>query len=139
MNDRVIVRVKDVMKTGYDLVDGLDSVADALRNAQNPDTKCLLVKKRDDNDEYGIVTYADIAKQVLAKDRSPSRVNVYEIMAKPVISVPANMDIRYCARLFENFGISSAPVIEEGAVLGIVSYAELVLKGLWPTVEQNRR
>ena len=51
MNDRVIVRVKDVMKTGYDIVDGLDSVSDALLNAKHPETKVLLVKKRDNNDE----------------------------------------------------------------------------------------
>jgi predicted transcriptional regulator len=127
MNDRQIVRVRDVMKTGFDLVDGLDDVAHALRNARHPDTKCLLVKKRDDNDEYGIVTYADIAKQVLARDRAPERVNIYDIMTKPVLGVDPGMDIRYCARLFENFGISHAPVIDHQNVVGIVSYYTLVL------------
>jgi signal-transduction protein with cAMP-binding, CBS, and nucleotidyltransferase domain len=130
MNDRTITRVRDVMKTGFDLVDGLDSVADALRNAKHPDTKCLLVHKRDDNDEYGIVTYADIAKQVLAKDRAPERVNVYEIMTKPVLGVDPTMDIRYCARMFENFGLGRAPVLENGQLIGIVGYTDLVLHGL---------
>jgi len=130
MNDRTIIRVKDVMKTGFDLVDGLDSVADALRNAKNPATKCLLVKKRDDNDEYGIVTYADIAKQVLAKDRAPERVNIYEIMTKPVLGVDPAMDIRYCARMFENFGLGRAPVLDNGKVIGMVGYTDLVLQGL---------
>ena len=130
MNQRQIVRVRDVMKTGFDLVDGLDNVADALRNARHPDTKCLLVKQRDDNDEYGIVTYADIAKQVLAKDRAPERVNIYEIMTKPVLGVDPTMDIRYCARMFENFGLSRAPVLENGQVVGIVGYTDLVMHGL---------
>jgi len=130
MKDRQIVRVSDVMKTGVDLVDGLDNVADALRNARHPDTKCLLVKKRDDNDEYGIVTYADIAQQVLAKDRAPERVNIYEIMTKPVLGVDPAMDIRYCARMFENFGLSRAPVLDKGEVIGIVGYTDLVMHGL---------
>ncbi len=67
---------------------------------------------------------------MLARDRSPERVNVYEIMSKPVIGVDPAMDIRYCARLFEKFGLSMAPVIEQGNVVGLVSYNDLVLKGM---------
>ena len=56
--------------------------------------------------------------------------NVYEIMAKPVISVDPQMDVRYCARLFDNFGLAMALVLENGAVAGIVGYNEIVLDGL---------
>jgi predicted transcriptional regulator len=73
---------------------------------------------------------ADIAKHVLARNRSPERTNVYEIMSKPVLSVQPGMDIQYCARLFHRFGISTAPVIEGGQIKGIVSYDQLVLNGL---------
>jgi signal-transduction protein with cAMP-binding, CBS, and nucleotidyltransferase domain len=92
--------------------------------------RALIVNKRDENDELGIVVLADIAKQVLARDKSPDRVNVYEIMSKPVIQVSPGMDIRYCARLFERFGLERAPVVENGEVLGMVSYHVLVLRGL---------
>jgi CBS domain-containing protein len=40
------------------------------------------------------------------------------------------MDVRYCARLFDRFDISRAPVIAGGEVVGIVSLTDLVLKGL---------
>jgi CBS domain-containing protein len=40
------------------------------------------------------------------------------------------MGIRYCARLFENFGISHAPVVENEKIVGIVSFYLLVLQGL---------
>ena len=73
---------------------------------------------------------SDIARKVLARDRAPERVNVYEVMVKPVIHVEPDMDIRYCARLFEQFGISTAPVIKDGKILGVVTYEELVLQGL---------
>jgi len=90
----------------------------------------VIVKKRDEGDEYGQVQLSDIAKQVIAMERSPDRVNVYEIMAKPVISVRPDMDIKYCARLFNSFGLSSAPVIENEEVIGIVSYNDIVLNWL---------
>jgi CBS domain-containing protein len=125
-----IVRVRDVMKKNFDMVDGMTTVKDALSKMRYIDTKCLLVDKRHADDEYGIVLLSDIAKQVLAKDRAPERVNVYEVMSKPVITVDPSMDIRYCARLFEKFGLSRAPVVENQKVIGIVSFTDMVLHGL---------
>jgi predicted transcriptional regulator len=125
-----LVRVRDVMKHDYDMIDGKLTVEDALRAMRHVETKTLIVEKRDEDDEYGVVLISDIAKQVLAKDRSPKRVNIYEIMSKPVISVRPDMDIRYCARMFEQFGLSRAPVIEDGKVVGIISFTDMVLHGL---------
>ena len=130
MNEQVITRVRDVMKTKYDIVDGMTTVKDALSKMRYVDTKCLIIDKRHDDDEYGIVLLSDIAKQVLAKDRSPDRVNVYEVMSKPVITVDPEMDIRYCARMFEKFGLSRAPVIESRNVIGIISFTDMVLPGI---------
>ncbi len=130
MKSRPIVRVKDVMKSNFDMVDGLATVSDALKNAKHLDTKCLIVNKRHDDDEYGIVLLSDIAKKVLADDKAPERINIYEIMSKPVVAVDPEMDIRYCARLFENFGLSRAPVIDERQVVGVIGYTDIVLLGL---------
>ncbi len=130
MIQRKVVHVRDVMKTRIDMVDGMTSVSDALEMMKHIETKSLIVDKRHENDEYGIVLISDIAKQVLARDRSPDRVNIYEVMAKPVICVDPEMDIRYCARMFDRFGLSRAPVIEQRKVVGIVSYTDMVLRGL---------
>ena len=128
--ERQIVRVRDVMKSGFDMVDGMTTISDALRTMKHVDTKCLVVDKRHDDDEYGLLLISDIARRVLAKDRNPDRVNTYEVMAKPVITVDPDMDIRYCARLFERFHLSRAPVVDGGKVVGIVSFTDMVLKGL---------
>lgn len=130
MSDKPIIRVRDVMKAKFDLVDGMSTVAEALHTMAHVETKTLIVRKRNPDDEYGVVTLSDVARRVLAVDRAPERVNIYEIMSKPVISVDPNMDIRYCARLFDRFNLSRAPVIDKGEVVGSVSYADMVLKGL---------
>ena len=125
-----VVRVHHVMKREFDTIDGMATIAEALRTMKHVETKSLIVDKRDADDEYGILLISDIARFVLGQDRSPERVNVYEVMAKPVISVDPEMDIRYCARLFTRFQLSRAPVVESGKVVGIVSMTDLVLKGL---------
>ena len=130
MNTETIVRVRDVMKTNFDTVDGMDTVEMALSKMNHVETKTLVVKKRNEHDEYGIVMLSDIARKVLAKDRSPQRVNIYEIMTKPVISLDPAMDIRYCARLFTRYDLSRAPVIKDREIVGIVGFTDMVVKGL---------
>lgn len=130
MSNREWVSVRHVMRKDVTLVNGRIDVLEALRVMKRVQATCLIIEKRDERDEFGLVLFSDIAKQVIARDRAPERVHVYEIMSKPVIAVRPDMDIRYCARLFERFGISHAPVVEGGEVVGIVSYYLLVLEGL---------
>ena len=125
-----LIQVKDVMKTQVDFVDGMKTVQEALREMQHIETKTLIVNKRHEHDEWGVVVVSDIARQVLALDKSPDRTNVYEVMTKPAVTVPPDMDIRYCARLFDQLGLSRAPVVENKKIIGIVSYTDMVLKGL---------
>ena len=110
------ITVRQVMREDVTEVDGGIDVMEAMRIMKRVGATCLIVKKRHERDEYGMVLFSDIAKQVIAKDRAPERVNAYEIMAKPVITVRPDMSIRHCARLFEKFGISHAPVLENDHV-----------------------
>ena len=124
------IKVKDVMKSNVDFVDGMKTVSDALEEMQHVETKALIVKRRDENDEWGMVLLSDIARKVLAHDKSAQRTNIYEIMSKPVLTIDQDMDIRYCARLFNQFKLSRAPVIHEKKIVGIISLTDMVLKGL---------
>jgi len=137
MSENEVIRVSDVMKSRFDMIDGKVTVADALKRMEHVETKTLIVDKRHNDDEYGIVLLSDIAKHVLAVDRSPDRVNVYEIMTKPVIAVRPDMDIRYCARLFDRFGLSRAPVLDQGKVVGIVSFTDMILRGFF-RIDKNK-
>lgn len=130
MSEQKIIRVRDVMNDRYLLVDGLETVAAAFAELKRREARCIVIKKRTEGDEYGIVLLSDIAKKVIAADRSPERVNVYEIMSKPVLSVRPDMNIRYTARLFSQFGIAVAPVIEHDEIIGVVTYTDIVLQGL---------
>jgi len=126
-----MVRVRDVMRTDFETIDGMATIEDAIRRMKDTNSRCLVVKKRDENDEHGILLLSSIARKVVGPNLSPARVNVYEIMAKPLISVHPDMRIHHCAQLFARLKLSRTPVIDrEGEIVGIVSYSNLVLSGL---------
>lgn len=131
MSEHMTILVRDVMKKEYDLVDGVATVREALEMMEHIETKCLIVNKRDESDEYGIVVIADIAREVLVKDRSADRISIYEVMTKPAVTVHSEMNIKYASSLFARLGLSRAPVIDrDGEIIGIVSYTDMVMKGL---------
>ncbi len=130
LEKRKIIRVGDVMKTEVDIVDGIMTVSEALKSLKHPKTRTMIVDKRHEDDEYGVVMLRDIALMVLVPNKSPNRINIYEIMSKPVMAVNSKMDIRYCAQLLDRFGLSRAPVIDDGKIVGLVSYSDIVLNGM---------
>ncbi len=130
-----IIKARDIMHTKHLELDGMATVKEALDAMRAEKTNVVIVKKRHEHDAFGLLLLSDIAKKVLAADKAPQRVNVYEIMSKPIISLDPDLDVRYCARLFERFGLAYVPVIDNGKVLGIVSYNELVFDGLCELID----
>jgi len=126
-----IIRVKEIMKTEFSRIDATETIKDALEAMKVHRTSVLIVNKRNSDDEWGMITSADIARHVLAKNRAPERVNVYEIMSCPIIGVRPQMDIRHCSRLFATYNLVRAPVIENEKIIGMVSPNSLVLDGLY--------
>ena len=51
-------------------------------------------------------------------------------MTKPVLTVSADMNVKYCARLFELFDISRAPMVSDNKRVGMVSYDNIVINGM---------
>lgn len=123
-----IIRARDVMHKGILTIDGMATAQEAAAQMRSEKTRCLLVKKRHADDAWGIVVVQDLIKGVIIAGRSPSEVHVYEVMSKPVITVPADMDIRYVARLIYRAGIRRAPVEEGGEIVGIITLSSLILE-----------
>lgn len=122
--------VRDCMNKKVTEIDGRMDILTAMKVMKDVGSTSLIVERRDEDDEYGMLLFSDIAREVIAKNRAPQRVHVYEVMAKPVLMVRPGMKVRHCARMFEKFDISHAPVEDGGKVVGMVSYYRLMLHGL---------
>ena len=131
-SNNALIRVSDLMGTQVHTIDGLATVAEAMAAMRELQISSLVVNRRDDDDELGLITVSDLAREVITRDRAPERVNVYEIMSKPALAVRSGMLARYAVRLLVEFRVSRALVVDEdGAPLGLVTLRDLVL-GLTP-------
>ena len=128
MSEKRIIRVGDVMGSKLYTIDRLATVAEAMTLLKQYEVSSLAVNRRDDDDEFGLLVVADIAREVIAQNRAPERVNVYEIMSKPVLTLPSAMLARYAVSLLVRFELSRAVVVDyERHPLGMVTLRDLVL------------
>ncbi len=123
------IKVSEVMTTAIRTVKRTATVQEAIDTMRTESVSSLVVERRNEHDEYGLVGVTDIARDVMARDRAPERVNVYEVMSKPVITVHGDMDIKYAMRLLTKYHISRALVIDDRRdPMGIVTLRDMVFR-----------
>lgn len=118
---------KDVMTKKVIFIDGMATAKEAVEIMREEKVGALIVNKRHPQDAYGIAVVNDFIRGVIIPDKSSEEVNIFEIMSKPVISIPANMDVRYVANLLVNIGLRMAPVEEDGQYIGMVTLSDLII------------
>lgn len=128
MTENVSIRVRDLMATELHAIDGLATVAEAMALMRQHQVDSIVVKRRNEDDELGVLTVGDIARGVIADNRSPQRVNVYEVMSKPLLTVPDDMLVKYAVRLLVRFGLSRAVVVDrQRNAIGKVTLRDLIM------------
>ncbi len=117
------------MSTIINYIDGMATVKEAAQQMRDKGTTTLIVEKRNVDDAWAMVTSLDMISGVTIAEKKATEVHVYEIMSKPIVTVPADMDIRYVAKLLNRVGVRRAPVEDCGDLVGLVTQADLVMKG----------
>ncbi len=129
MSEKEYISVSEVMSRDIYTIAGKATVTDAIKIMREHHVSSLVVERQGEHDEFGLLEVFDVAKEVMAENRSADRMNVYEIMQKPVMSIAADMNIRYAVRLLVRFRLTRALVIDEKrAPVGLVTIRDMVLE-----------
>lgn len=133
MSEESLLRVQDVMRASVITIGRMSTVQEALDLLDEHRVSSLVVERKNADDEYGMILISDIARQVISPNKSPERTNVYEVMSKPVMSLPPEMTIRNAIRLLVQFSISRALVVDKDREpIGIVTLRDMVLRHASP-------
>lgn len=129
MSEHDYVKVGDVMSISIIKIDRMATVEEAIKIMGEKRVSSLVVERRNEADEFGLLTISDVANKVVAEEKAAARTNVYEIMSKPVLTIARDMNIKYAIRLLAKFDLSRALVVDESrAPMGIVTLRDMVLR-----------
>jgi CBS domain-containing protein len=74
----------------------------------------------------GVVSERDCARQVVLRQLPAAGTAVSTIMSSPVYSVPPQAKIPECMMLMHDKGVRHVPVLDAGAILGVLSVRDLM-------------
>lgn len=122
--------VSQLMTKDVVTVEGSQSVAEAIQIMKKHKIESLIVKPRNDDDAYGIVTERDILEKVIdpGEDvhRDPWNTQVHVIMSKPIISINPEMRVKYALRLMKKTKVRRLAVMDGAKLVGIISETDVL-------------
>ena len=118
--------VNSILKSkGGDIysIDPDDTVYDAIALMAEKEVGALLVMRA--GQPAGIISERDYTRKVILKDKSSKQARVSEIMTSKVISTTSGNSVQACVGLMKEHHIRHLPVIDDGAVTGMLSLRDL--------------
>lgn len=100
------------------------NVRRAVRAMNDFEIGCLIVVEA--GRVVGILTERDVLKRVVDEGRNPDKTLVKEVMSKPPITINPDADLEAAIELMFKHKIKKLPVIENGKLVGLVTFTDLV-------------
>jgi CBS domain-containing protein len=126
----LLIRVGDVMRREPSVIDGMATAEEALALMSSRNISSLVVRRRDEDDEFGLVLIMDIAREIIGHERPLARTNVYEIMTKPAPMLDAEMNIKYAIRHMTRCNYTHCIVLRGRDLAGVVTLRDMALRYL---------
>ena len=120
--------VKDVMISNVVTISPFAKMREALSLMKQHQIKSLVVEKQNAHDAYGLITYSDVLKIVIAEDGDIDLLNVYDICAKPVISVGEDLGIKHVAKLMTTHRVKRLLVVNNNELVGMIAMNDIMEK-----------
>ncbi len=118
--------VNDVMITQVVTISPFATLRQALSLMKQRKLKSLVVEKTAEHDAYGLITYTNIMKTVVAESGDIDLINVYDICVKPVITVGKSLSLKHVASLMTNHAVKRVVVVEDNTMVGLVCMNDIV-------------
>jgi predicted transcriptional regulator len=118
--------IKDIMVRDVVTVSPFATIREAMKVMKQRGVKSLVVDKRDQHDAFGIITYTNILKTIVAEEGDIDLINVYDICAKPALTISRELDVKHAARLMVNMGIRRLLVTVTNELAGIITMNDIV-------------
>jgi CBS domain-containing protein len=117
--------VQEIMTKDVATIDPHATVAEAIQRMRDRQVGSLLVEQVSPSDTWGIITQTDVVQKIVASGKDPERVEIADVMSKPVTTVRPDAVLPECARLMARDHIRRVFVFDGRKIVGVVSASDI--------------
>ncbi|MDR2906115.1 MAG: CBS domain-containing protein [Helicobacteraceae bacterium] len=118
--------VKDIMVREVVMVSPFATLREAMALLNKHKVKSLVMDKRHEHDAYGILTYTTLLHTIVAEEGDIDLINVYDVAAKPVLTVSRELEIKHVAKMMVNMRIRRIVVTVNNKIEGLITMDDIV-------------
>ncbi len=118
--------VKDLMVRDVVTISPFSSLREALKLMKKHKIKSLVVDRQNPHDAYGLITYTNILKTIIAEEGDIDLINVYDVSIKPAIAISQEMAVKHAASLMSQHKLKRLLVTSDNKLVGLLTMDDMV-------------
>ena len=118
--------VKDLMVTRVITISPFSSLREALSLMKKHNIKSLVVDRQNEHDAYGLITYTNVLKTIIAEEGDIDLINVYDVCVKPAITVSPKLAVKHAAAMMSQHRLKRLLVTSDNQLVGWLAMDDLV-------------
>lgn len=118
--------VEDMMVADVVTISPMAKLREAMEVMRDRNIKSLVVERRSESDAWGMLTYTMLLRTIVHEEGDIDLINVYDIAAKPALSVPRQLDIRQAVSMMLQIGVKRLIVTNNNELEGILTMNDII-------------
>ncbi|MFN3338688.1 MAG: CBS domain-containing protein [Dietzia sp.] len=123
-----MLTVQQVMVTEVVTISPYATLREALSTMRSDRVKSLVVERQHPHDAYGLLSYNELLRAIVAEEGDVDLLNVYDAAVKPAITVGEDLSVNQAAAMMSRFHLNRLVVVRGNDLIGLLTTNDILAR-----------
>ena len=123
-----MLTVQHVMVSEVITISPYDTLREALATMKQRQVKSLVVEPQHPHDAYGLLSYNELLRAIVAEEGDVDLLNVYDVAVKPAVTVGQELSVHQAAALMSRLGLNRLVVVRGNELIGLLAMNDILAR-----------
>jgi signal-transduction protein with cAMP-binding, CBS, and nucleotidyltransferase domain len=123
-----MLTVQQVMVPEVITISPYATLREALSNMRTRQVKSLVVERQHPHDAYGLLSYNELLRAIVAEEGDVDLLNVYDAAVKPALTVGEDLSVNQAAALMTRFHLNRLVVVRGNDLIGLLAMNDILAR-----------
>ncbi|MCO1338514.1 histidine kinase [Kocuria polaris] len=104
------------------------TLREALATMRAKNVKSLVVERQNAHDSYGLLSFTELLRAIVADEGDVDLLNVYDSAVKPAVTVGEELSVRQAASLMTSLHLNRLVVVRGNELVGLLAMNDIIAR-----------